>query len=40
MMKIWEPLPPAFITSTVNKTGREEILALIEETFNNLSNQA
>jgi GTP-binding protein len=40
MMKIWEPLPPAFITSTVNKTGREEILALIEETINNLSNQA
>jgi len=40
MMKIWEPLPPAFITSTVNKAGREEILALIEETFNNLSNQA
>lgn len=39
MMKIWEPLPPAFIASTVNKAGREEILTLIEETFNNLSNQ-
>lgn len=39
MMKIWEPLPPAFIASTVFKTGREEILAFIEETFNNLSNQ-
>ena len=40
MMKIWEPLPPAFFTSTVNKDGREEILTLIEETINNLSNQA
>lgn len=39
MMKIWEPLPPAFIASTVSKAGREEILAFIEETFNNLSNQ-
>lgn len=39
MTKVWEPLPPAFIASTVNKAGREEILALIEETLNNLSNQ-
>jgi len=39
MMKIWDPLPPAFIASTVKKAGREEILALIEETLNNLSNQ-
>ena len=40
MMKIWDPLPPGFIASIVNKAGRDEILALIEETLNNLSNQA
>ncbi len=39
MMKIWDPLPPAFIASIVNRAGREEILSLIEETLNNLSNQ-
>ena len=38
MLKIWESLPVTFISSTVNKTGREEILSFIEETINNLSN--
>jgi GTP-binding protein len=38
MLKIWESLPVTFISSTVNKTGREEILGFIEETINNLSN--
>ena len=27
----WESLPPIFITSSENKTGREELLAYIEE---------
>jgi GTP-binding protein len=38
MLKIWESLPSTFISSTVNKTGREEILNFIEETINNFSN--
>ncbi len=38
MLKKWESLPPTFISSTVNKTGREEILNFIEETINNFSN--
>lgn len=38
MLKTWESLPPTFISSTVNKTGREEILNFIEETINNFSN--
>jgi len=38
MLKIWESLPVTFLSSTVNKTGREEILSFIEETINNLSN--
>jgi GTP-binding protein len=38
MLKIWEPLPETFISSTVNKTGAEEILGFIEETINNFSN--
>jgi len=39
MLKIWETIPVTFISSTINKTGREEILSFIEETINNLSNQ-
>lgn len=37
MLKLWESLPITFISSVVNKTGREEILGFIEETINNLS---
>lgn len=37
MLKIWEFLPFTFIASAINKTGRDEILNFIEETFNNLS---
>jgi GTP-binding protein len=36
MLEIWESLPPTFITSSVKKTGREDILRFIEETLNNL----
>jgi GTP-binding protein len=39
MLKIWESLPSTFIASAVSKTGREEILNFIEETFNNFSNK-
>jgi GTP-binding protein len=38
MFKAWESLPSTFISSVVNKTGREEILNFIEETINNFSN--
>jgi len=38
MLKIWESLPETFISSTVKKTGSEEILGFIEETINNFSN--
>ena len=39
MLKFWESLPVTFLSSTVNKTGREEILGFIEESINNLSNE-
>lgn len=32
LLKEWEFIPPAFFTSTLDHTGREEILALIEKT--------
>ncbi len=38
MMKDWESLPPTFITSALNGTGRTEILNYIEESINNFSN--
>ncbi len=38
MFKAWESLPSTFVSSVVNKTGREEILYFIEETINNFSN--
>ena len=38
MFKAWESLPSTFISSVVNKTGREEILHFIEESINNFSN--
>ncbi len=40
MLRKWESLPPTFVTSTVKKTGNEEILSFIEETINNLQNPA
>ncbi len=40
MLKVWESLPATFISSTVNKAGRDEILDFIEESLNNLSNRS
>lgn len=36
MYEIWESMPETFITSSVKKTGRDEILFFIGETMNNL----
>lgn len=33
MLETWENLPPSFISSTVTKKGREDILKYIEETL-------
>ncbi len=38
MLEKWESLPPSFISSSVNRTGRENILGFIEECINNFSN--
>ena len=35
MKKTWQFLPQSFVTSAVKKTGKEKILAFIEETNNN-----
>ncbi|MFN8239865.1 MAG: ribosome biogenesis GTP-binding protein YihA/YsxC [Bacteroidales bacterium] len=35
MLQDWAELPPTFITSAVNKTGRDEILNFIEQSINN-----
>jgi hypothetical protein len=40
MLKSWEFLPPAFVASTVNKKGRDEILDFIEKTINNYQHPA
>ncbi len=32
LLKDWEALPPFFTSSTLNKTGKEEILSFIEQT--------
>ncbi|HOP58091.1 MAG TPA: ribosome biogenesis GTP-binding protein YihA/YsxC [Bacteroidales bacterium] len=37
MLNVWESLPQTFISSTVKRTGREEILEFIEESINNFS---
>ncbi len=37
LLAAWEILPPAFISSSVNRAGREEILEFIEETIKNFS---
>lgn len=39
MLKKWESLPATFITSSLKKRGREEILDFIEESMNKLSNR-
>ncbi len=39
MLKNWESLPVTFITSTVTKAGRMDILDFIEESLNNFSKQ-
>ncbi len=39
MLVNWESLPVTFITSTVTKAGRMDILDFIEESLNNFSNQ-
>lgn len=40
MLRNWDSLPVSFITSAVNRNGREEILNYIEESINNFSNEA
>jgi GTP-binding protein len=35
MLEAWEELPPSFISSAVNRNGREEILDFIEQSINN-----
>lgn len=39
LLETWDSLPPAFITSTVTHTGREELLAYIENSLLNYENQ-
>jgi GTP-binding protein len=39
MLMNWESLPVTFITSTVTKAGRMDILDFIEESMNNFSKQ-
>jgi len=39
MLRSWESIPPTFLSSTVKKSGKEEILAFIEECINNFSNR-
>ncbi|MBA4323406.1 MAG: YihA family ribosome biogenesis GTP-binding protein [Odoribacter sp.] len=38
MLEKWEELPPTFISSMVERTGREEILNFIEQSINNYKN--
>jgi GTP-binding protein len=37
MLGVWESLPPTFISSVINRNGREEILDYIEDSINNFS---
>jgi len=37
MLKVWETLPTTFISSSVDGTGKEEILSFIEVTLKNYS---
>jgi GTP-binding protein len=36
LLETWEELPPSFITSSTNKTGKDEILQFIENTLGDL----
>jgi hypothetical protein len=38
MLERWEELPVTFISSAVNRSGREEILNFIEQSVNNYKN--
>lgn len=40
MLENWEELPSTFISSAVNRTGREEILYFIEQSINNYKNDS
>jgi len=40
MLSRWESLPATFVSSTLRKKGKEEILSFIQETINNLSKLA
>ncbi|OFY64830.1 MAG: YihA family ribosome biogenesis GTP-binding protein [Bacteroidetes bacterium RBG_13_43_22] len=40
MLISWETLPMTFAASAIRRTGREEILDFIEESFNKLSKEA
>jgi GTP-binding protein len=40
MLEKWDSLPVSFTTSSVKRSGRDEILNYIEESINNLSNGA
>jgi GTP-binding protein len=40
MLQQWEELPPTFISSVVNKTGRDEILNFIEKSINIFKNES
>jgi GTP-binding protein len=38
MLEKWEELPVTFISSAINRSGREEILNFIEQSVNNYKN--
>lgn len=38
MLEKWEELPSTFITSAINRTGRDEILSFIENSVNIFKN--
>jgi GTP-binding protein len=40
MLEKWDSLPKTFVSSSVNATGRDEILGYIEESINNFSEGA
>jgi GTP-binding protein len=40
MLEKWEELPPTFVASVINRTGREEILNFIEQSVNIFKNDS
>lgn len=38
MLETWEELPPWFVSSSVRKSGRDELLEFIQQTINNWKN--